>query len=217
MPSWREQKLPSQQWQRCLCIDGNDPITGNDASLTMRDKWCMHAHTQEQTYKMFVFVRTLANTSYVWACVPACKPCKPLLWASAWQTSPSPCLPPCFTKFGCRNWGQFFMPRQESANNSYVGATIMSRWCSCVLYFLAGLTFWAKPLCPNLSNRERKVWAKSFVQIPEWRSAIMYTIRCIRVEVASPQEGERAALIILVWPQTLACFIWDVSVFCVVS
>ncbi len=45
----------------------------------------------------------------------------------------------------------------------------------------------------------------------------MYAIRCIRVEVALPQEGERATLAFLFWPQTLACFFWDVSVFCVVS
>jgi hypothetical protein len=36
------------------------------------------------------------------------------------------------------------------------------------------------------------------------------------VEVASPPEGERATLVILVWPQTLACFFWGVSVLCVV-
>jgi hypothetical protein len=45
----------------------------------------------------------------------------------------------------------------------------------------------------------------------------MYAVGCIRVEVALPQEGERATLTILVWPQTLACFFWDISIFCVVS
>jgi hypothetical protein len=45
----------------------------------------------------------------------------------------------------------------------------------------------------------------------------VYAGGCIRVEVASPQEGERANLAILVWPLTLACFFWDISVFCVVS
>jgi hypothetical protein len=37
----------------------------------------------------------------------------------------------------------------------------------------------------------------------------------VGVEVASPWEGERATLAILVWPQTLACFFWDDSVFCI--
>ncbi len=37
------------------------------------------------------------------------------------------------------------------------------------------------------------------------------------VEVSSPLDGERATMAILVWPQTLPCFFWDVSIFRVVS
>ncbi len=88
---------------------------------------------------------------------------------------------------------------------------------SCVLNFLAGLAFLEKPLFPNLPNREKKVWTEAFLPIPEQGRAIMYTVGCIRVEVASPREGERATLAILVWPQTLACFFLVVSVFFVVS
>ncbi len=47
--------------------------------------------------------------------------------------------------------------------------------------------------------------------------AIVYAIGWVRVEVASPPEGERATLAILVWQQTLAHFLCDVSLFCVVS
>ncbi len=56
----------------------------------------MPAHTCKQTYHMCVFAHTLANISYVQACESACKPCKPLLWASAWQISLLPLLPPLF-------------------------------------------------------------------------------------------------------------------------
>jgi hypothetical protein len=34
-----------------------------------------------------------------------------------------------------------------------------------------------------------------------------------RVEVSSLLDGERATIAILVWPQTLPCFFWDVSIF----
>jgi hypothetical protein len=37
------------------------------------------------------------------------------------------------------------------------------------------------------------------------------------VEVSSLLDGERATMAILVWPQTLPCFFWDVSIFRVVS
>jgi hypothetical protein len=35
-------------------------------------------------------------------------------------------LPPCFATFVCRNWSELLVPRQESANHSYVGLTITS-------------------------------------------------------------------------------------------
>ncbi len=37
------------------------------------------------------------------------------------------------------------------------------------------------------------------------------------MEVSSLLDGERATMAILVWPQTLPCFFWDISIFRVVS
>jgi hypothetical protein len=124
-------KRPAHQWQHLHHDEGNN------ASLTTSDKGkdaC--ARTHKQTYHMFVFACTPANISYVQACELACKPCEPLLWPSAQQISLLPHLPPCFATFVCRNCSQLFVPRQESANNKYVGATITSCW-----YFVYSI-FW---------------------------------------------------------------------------
>ncbi len=112
---------------------------GNNTSLTMSNKGdnaCVRTHTNEHiiwscshaplwTYHMFELASQLTNLANV----------------STRQISPSPCPPPCFKTFVCRNQSQLFVLRQESSNNSYIGATIMSCWYLYVLNFLAGLAF----------------------------------------------------------------------------
>ena len=72
-----------------------------------------YKHTHKWTYHMFMFVfvfvfaGTLANLSYVSACKPAHEPSKPLLWASAWQISPSHHFPLLFCNIWVRKLGSF--------------------------------------------------------------------------------------------------------------
>ncbi len=137
-PLWQEQQLLSWLWQRRLCNDSNNAITTR--ATTPAWQQAMRART--------------------------------LTWQ--WQR--------------CLHIKDAMLPSQQrqrclcidNSDNAIVTRVTMPAWCtmnnSCVLFFLAGSAFWAKLLCPNLPNRERKVYTKAIVLIPAWCQTLMYAI-----------------------------------------
>ncbi len=83
--------------------------------------------------------------------------------------------------------------------------------------FLSRIGFLSKTILSQPSQQRKEGLDEGVFTIPEQHWAIAYAIGCIVVEVASPQEEERATLVIWVSPQTLACIFWDIFVFFVVS
>ena len=75
--------------------------------------------------------------------------------------------------------------------------------------------FWAKPLRPDLPNREKKVWTKAFVPITAWHRAIVYALDGLGWR--RPHLKSHIGDFSLVTNLSLSLFFWDVSLFCVVS
>ncbi len=207
-------KMPVHQWQCCHHNEGNDvSLTtrdkGSNASLTtaeMPAHWQLHQRHHDKGDNRHCNM----NISYV--CVHVCThPHKYIICLSlraSLQTSQTfavgkrmtnkPLAPsaPLVLQHLCAEIGVNCLCLDKKAPTT-VTLVLQNRVIgACVLDFLAGLAFWAKPLRPNPPNSERKVRTKAFLPIPEWCLAIVYAIGCIRVEVASPWEGERATLAI---------------------
>ncbi len=222
---WQRRHRYEQSWQRqrCLRIDGNNPITTRATMPAWRqamratmlaEQWQRHLHINNGN-KAIVMRPTLviATTAKM-----------PVHWWQWCHHNKADNI--SLTRSNKGNNGRdtyasttAMMPSQQwqrclrinNSNNAIVTRTTTPVWCTMndsyvILFFLTGLAFWAKLRCPNLPNRERKVWTKVIVLIPAYHQTIVYAIGLVGWRWPHLQKRERVTLAILVWPQTLACF-----------